>query len=636
MTLGEMFTAAGINKIGVVDDDFRKNVTLEDIKASSANDDVANILKDSTDPTNVAYVKLLTEHRLPIAKSSDLENALSIPHIQNNAPARIKAAIDEALRTRKGLILPVEKIINVLEKEGIDRAFIHTFSTPEEIEGEADFDMLLIDYYLVENSTNETIKLIKRFLEKHADREKSLLLILMSSHTQQLHDDFSTLRQRFSITASRLRILNKPITPTDEACWIHTFEQLASERSLVPPVESFIKSWGKCLQESASEIIKSLWELDIHSLDILRMAAEADHMPLTSYLAEILSRKILAEAEEGAFPRAETLALENAFCTAGFSTNAPLIGAEVADSRRQLRELIGDTSWHRKKWWHADSGYPGAEPQEARHEWIRKNIRFGTVLRNRIDNALFLIHITQPCDIAHIDAHSCNTVNVLLLPGSIDSGVSASQKESPSYSLNVDDQWLNITWSLVRPRTMSLLDLREFLLDWVVIGQLRPDFAQELAFKYAAQAMRVATIRTPRIDEYKAAVLMGDASTATKWLRVGTNEMAAFFLNHGNDIVINFSATDATTIASTLSDDTNGPKAFKKLISGVRVKSTFTSIQAPTQVEIVRPLIMKFLRLRNFDASTDFSGHLEAIEPVRKINIAGETAPQYVLIIWKS
>lgn len=557
--LKEIFETASINRIAIIDDDLSTDVSLDDIRSS--NEDVVSILGDSDDPDTDKFIKLLKELGINNSTLEDLVEALGREDIRDKVPEKFRDVVNNILSDRQGRAAPINKLCSWLKDEGVDTDSFHIFTSPE-IDTDEMFDLVLVDYFLVGDDKEQTLPLITQLLDKHDGQPNPLLVILMSSHEDQLKADFFSLRPELQITSSRFRVMKKPMEQSEEEQiqWMLTLQQLAQERKVVLSVESFLKEWGNKMKVASAKLADGLWELDAHSLEKLRQAAEDDHALFEDYLTQILSKKILAEVEESGFPIDETKELSEILSSEKETLS---YGTEICDSRQALRELLGDISWKRPSSWETDV-IP--ETDEDKFNWIKKNIQFGCVLKD--ESGKLFVHVTQSCDLAHLTYQNRVKQHLLLFPGELvktDRRFN-SDKEHSSEAYFHEDEWNNIYWQLTRPRTISFDSLIQDLDKYSVVGQLREDQTQGIINNYAARSARVAGIRVPSFSALAGKIISVQKNAKNYELVLKENSSVEGTLY--NKKFINFDLKTALIIVNIIDAVPNKKDSVTQLVRG--------------------------------------------------------------------
>lgn len=627
--MDQIFIDSNISKIAIIDDDLSQEITYESLK-NADDDNIAGILDDETDPDYEIYIQLLIAHKRPVDSVQERAAALSDESIRKDAPELIRELAESVITKRASMAAAVLKVKQWIVDIGFSEENIHSFGSPEDFySSEEIYDLVLVDYLLVDDSEEATKQLISRCLEDRNETELPQLFILMSSHKEQLKTDFQNLRQELQATSSRFRILKKPENDdTDKAEWLHTIHQVIKERVLVNSIEDFISSWGNQFESAAKSLKSSLWNLDAYSLDILRHTAIEDHVGFSDYFSEIIMRKVLAEMESELLSRKVTNSLSDNLHN--FESSQPISpGTEVSDSRSFLRNMLQDVSWHRQEWYSTDK-YPLYDLSRAettkrlQFTWVLKNLGFGAVLRNKKTKEI-TVHLTQPCDLAHLKFEEKVDNHLLLFPGiiqSVDNNTKSKISEAFSPSVLVDSDWVSIRWQLSRPYTPTIDGFLSIFEGMEIIGQLRSDQAQQIASRYSAKVSRIATLRIPTFSEIKGQLFtLKEVDLKLVW-SAASDEISAHLLNHAKKYVINFSAEHSAKIATILGENENKVSTIQQsLISGVVLEKLQAKIGAKQNSNKNIILLDSPLSEKSVDENlSEYFANIETIAKLTKNN----------------
>ena len=486
MDVAAKLLEAQVMRVAIVDDDLSQTISHEELEI--ADRQAAALLNDEADPDREAYIALLVREGRNPALLDDLAEPLSEEGIRAAAPPRLRAAAEAARAARMARAEPVRRVIQLLEQLGIEVTSIDTYSTPQIPNGEF-YDLLIVDYFLVDTSANATLPFIQEVLQVHAGHARPLQVILMSSHDEQLKADFKTIRPMLQVSSSRLRIMEKPKTDMHLISWKAALYQLASDRSLVGTLERFIREAGTTLMEAAKDTATKLWELDLQAMDLLHEVTSKDHDDYVRYVEDAVSRRLLSGLEEDGGMRASLQQLDAIF-TPHRGTNLLSPTAEIGDSRAAIHGLMHSMEWRSGK--PGLPTFPTAAEELQRSRWIRKHIRLGMVVRDPLGNEW--LNITQACDLAQAKDEDIGESSIVFLGG---------QRSLPAEKL--DGQYYHsmsammaqaenhvLTWNLRNVRTESIQSFSTtFGQGWQVIGELRQDVAQSIATSFGARAARV-------------------------------------------------------------------------------------------------------------------------------------------------
>jgi len=520
MSLKESFHESKIEKILVIDDDFSQQISLEDLRKYDS-EDVINKFDDEDDPDYISMLELLEECGLNCASPNDLANSLSNSDVRSKAPENFSALAEAVLASRSSSAQRVETVIGWLQNEGISDDQITIVSSTEEIEDADSYDLILIDYLLVESLPQASVTFIKHRIERADNTTFSQLFILMSSYGTQLREQFESLKQEVQASSSRLRILEKPSgDPSEKLRWLCTFQQLSKERSLINPIESFITSWRDKIQTSATILSNELWGLDAHCFDVLRRTSKLDGMSFEEYMAQIFSRGLLAHIEKSEYPKDQTSALVE--CLDNNTTIRQ--GSEIEDSSIVLKRFMNFVNWHREEWYTADKPLDHKNSTEdERFEWFVNNVQYGTVFRSLSKPERYLVNVTQPCDMARLQAEEIDDKQMLLFPGVLSPTPLASDQQSAHVETDHYDEGGvrcgNMHWSIKKPKTPSIrCFICKYLTDYEISGQIRQDRGHHIVNTYAALTSRVASIKMPTVTSMNGCLVVREGRKNASWL----------------------------------------------------------------------------------------------------------------------
>lgn len=593
MSVTELLAGAGIKRILMVDDDLRAEPTLMDVNecAPLAQNRIEAILQDHDHDATERLIELLEQSGRPHASLADLFQGLADNQIREQCPADLREPYETARTNLRGFQEPLKKIQSWIRYPG--QIELTTWPNIRDLEADELYDLLIVDYYLTENEAAPTRAFIKAMIEKHKDCEQPLLVVLMTSNKDGVSNDLSIIRDEVGASASRFRILVKPSAaqvepePVVKERWLQALTQLASERVLIQPIENFIRAWERSLTKATATIVKRLYELDASAFAILSATANADSMSIEEYMADVLAKRVSAEAEEYSEVSSHTIALQEALSLSE-SKVGPTInqGVEIKDAQHAIRRLMSDVVWHRSPWYRPQVELPGRvaspvdmnQPQvgaenaledssavvgdaqqavavhqavavedsvpaalgaqeghaqsednasvpmviaeatpvvtdsaipltgitEERFIWMKRYLRFGTVLREKHGLRRYFVNITQACDVQNVKFDVASAYHYLFVRGEkfpVDRvAVGDKVYESLYYAQSsTDDEFCSFHWNLRQPFTPSMAEVLDHLDDYSIEGQLRNESAYAVLAKFLSQASRVALLRMPKI-----------------------------------------------------------------------------------------------------------------------------------------
>lgn len=486
MDVAAKLREAQILRVAVIDDDLSARITHADLQIADAR--VAALMNDPTDPDREAYVALLTREGHVTDEMEDLAEPLAEEAIRAQAPERLRTAAEAVLTARQERAAPVQRVIDLLKELGVAADNIDTYPSPQ-IPHDRLYDLIIVDYFLVDATTNATLPFIREVRESHQEQERPLQVILMSSHEEQLKADFKTIRPELKVSSSRMRIMEKPATDTHLVAWRAALWQLASDRANVTKIERFINDAGTALAAAASATASKLWELDLQAMDLLHELASKDNDDYVRYVEDTISRRLLSdlEADGGMRPALRQL---DASLLEHRAANLLSPVAEVGDSRAAIHGLM-----HSMEWRAGVVGlppYPAGEAPLVQAHWIRKHLRFGMVLRD--PEGTDWLNLTQACDLAQTKESEFNSSTVLFVRGqrTLPAVALDGNYFVPMSAMMARSENHVLTWNLRDIRAESILSFgTTYGGGWQMVGELRPDVAQNIAAQYGARAARV-------------------------------------------------------------------------------------------------------------------------------------------------
>lgn len=486
MDVAAKLNEAHILRVAVIDDDLSARISHGDLQITDAR--VAALLNDPNDPDREAYVGLLTREGRDPSAIEDLAEPLAEASIREQAPHRLRAAAEAVLGARQEQAAPVQRVIELLKELGVPADNIDIYPSPT-IPHNAFYDLIIVDYFLVDATTNATLPFIREVLDTHHEQERPLQVILMSSHEQQLRADFKTIRPELKVSSSRMRIMEKPATNTHLVAWRAALWQLASDRADVTKIERFINDAGTALITAASETASKLWELDLQAMDLLHELASKDNDDYVRYVEDTISRRLLSclEADGGMRPALQQL---DASLLEHRAANLLSPVAEVGDSRAAIHGLMHSMEWRASVM--GLPAYPAGEAPVVQAHWVRKHLRFGMVLRD--PGGTDWLNLTQACDLAQTKESEFDSSTILFVRGqrTLPAVTLDGNYYVPMSAMMAHSENHVLTWNLRDVRAESILSFgTTYGVGWQVVAELRPDVAQSIAAQYGARAARV-------------------------------------------------------------------------------------------------------------------------------------------------
>ncbi|MDT3712728.1 hypothetical protein QVM48_25360 [Pseudomonas soli] len=613
MSVTELLIRAGVTRVLMVDDDLREGPTLAEVNACapSAQGNIEAILQDPDHDATERLVEVLQQENRPHATLADLFQGLAEKRIREQCPEDLSKPYDNAQKDLDGFKAPLLKIQSWVRGKG--KIELTPWPEIRELGADQFYDLLLVDYYLMENESGPTRTFIKKMIDHHRDCEQPLLVILMSTNKDGVKNDLSIIRDEVGASASRFRMLVKPSSahaepePVVKEKWMQALTQLANERKLIHPIEKFIHAWEQGLLNATTSIVKRLYELDASAFAILSATAKADSMSIEEYMADVLAKRVSAETEEHSEVLNHTISLQQALTDSAASVNPTINqGVEIKDAQHAIRRLMSDVVWHRTPWHQPNAELPEkgvapvdverpkaeaaqapaaandaqhpvtADPSEdteapmpmaraqqhglalaeeiegepeaiaeailpierltgvtqSRLAWMKRNLRFGTVLREKHGLKRYYVNITQACDVQNVKFEAAADYHYLFVRGeklAVDR-VAKGEKvfESPYYAQSSDvDDFYSFHWNLRQPFTPSMTDVLDHLEEYSIEGQLRNESAYAVLAKFLSQASRVALLRMPKIYRCPVYTLHREKDTWQPYTLDGDSEVYA-------------------------------------------------------------------------------------------------------------
>ena len=487
MDFSESLMQANIKRVAIVDDDLSRSITTHDLLTIDG--DLEALLSDPSDPDSQQYQELLSTLGYDYDSLEDKAEPLSDPTLAAQAPARLRYAAEQVLEARSSNAEPVARLHALLISAGISEDNIDKYSSPY-IPPDKLYDLIIVDYFLVDNSEKKTLPFIREMIEAHNGREHPLQVILMSTHEAEIKKEFRNFRPELGVTSSRMRVMGKPVSDDYLIQWRLALLQLANDRSYINVMEGFIRNAGAAIQKAAADQARSMWELDLQAMDILHETSSRDNDNYCRYVEECLSRNLLTNLEEQTVMRAALTTLEEQLVTHRVTKVIPPV-AEVGDSRAAIRALMKSMEW-RGGAGPSLSVYPAGGSALEKAVWVRLNLRFGMVLR-AADGKEWL-NITQACDLAQAKDADVEITTLLLIGGyrAHPSSSTANEAMIQMNSTMTDKDAQVLGWNLRSVRTPSIQQFGvEYEQGWSVSGELRLDLAQSIAAQYGSRTARV-------------------------------------------------------------------------------------------------------------------------------------------------
>ncbi|WP_444756767.1 hypothetical protein [Pseudomonas sp. A014] len=568
MDLKKSLHEAKVIKIAIIDDDLSQDISTADLL--SIDGDIAALLGDPHDPDYEAYAGVLNKHGLDIETIPDPATPLSDKAICEEAPTRLSDAVRKVLEARYDSAAPVRRVHGLLEAVGVPAENIHFYSSPF-IPEDRLYDLIIVDYYLVQNSNQQTLPFIDSAITAHKDCENPLQVILMSTHVTQLQSEFRTIRPLLKASSSRMRIMGKPMSDDDLIHWKTALFQLTSDRPFISAVENFVSETSKGLELAARDQANKLWELDLQAMDILHEAATLDNDDFCRYVEECISRHLLTALESYTGIRNSLLTLGDSLMEHR-NTNVIAPVAEIGDSRAAIRGLMRSMEWRGGQGLDHTT-YPVHSPALNKAQWLKKNLRFGMVLRS--NDGREWLNLTQACDLAQAKEDAFDKVSLLLVSGVRSRPLSQEKNQAVVYlsSTATDTETETLGWNLRNIRTPTIQELAEdFVNGWTSVGELRLDQAQSIAATYSSRASRVGLQR--RLSSWHlqgTAILAGTLSDADPAESLGGTPLTGHAMNRGSSDELHIDQASLSSVIEAFPDSIN--EELLRAYMGVQLKA---------------------------------------------------------------
>lgn len=489
----------GIHSVAIIDDDLNWSFGITELQNAGIDSDVIDALKDKNSPSCSKLIQNLVSLGIPSSNFEDRLKAISHPknieHIPDFFVENIINEYQESKRPARDKLLLIKKCLTSL---GIEDVKIHEFSSVVEFnDSEHQFDLIILDLFLVEGDS----KISLGFLENRLLKKCSAQYILMSYDSKTLESEFRRIHVQHRVSSSQLKVFKKPELNSDEwhVQWKVGIYQLAIERKLINFQQSTQETWTSIINKATDDFIKRIWSLDSFGFNKLRLTAEADHMSLTEYMAEVMHKGLLAELQDINLPTSEMIELsqELASIDDGHFLNP---SNEIFDSYHVLKEIFSDFRSYRA------NNLSQIDTNGYKYNEFIYSLKFGTVLQHKKSSELYL-HLTQACDYIHVPYSDSKNHMLFLFPGKkhflLDDPQDGQKKMTVSY-IHTDSGVENITWNLRQLKTVTIRELFEDRESYKVVAQLRESMAQAVSHKFGSTVSRVGALRVPWFENVRA------------------------------------------------------------------------------------------------------------------------------------
>lgn len=234
-----------------------------------------------------------------------------------------------------------------------------------------------------------------------------------------------------------------------------------------------------------------------------------------------------------------------------------------------------------------------------RLQWLKRHVRFGTVLQERRANGRYILNITQACDVQQVSLEQVKDTGYLFVRGdqaAVDVGIDGEKMvESQYFHSDRDvDSFHAFHWNLRQPFTPRISEFLAELEDYMIVGQLRYESAYRVLAKFASQATRVAEIRMPKFFRWPVHIFQ--VSRAKQWellnRDVALSSSAWRMKQQDKSWQIQFSVEEASGAVELIRDlsvpagDDGADEPMSEASKGVLMNSLSTGITLRTSLPI--------------------------------------------------
>jgi len=493
----------GITKVLIIDDDWDFEFSRKSILDFGVSEDILDELEDDESPDTEQFLKLLERNDLPSANLEERLNAFDNERVIEELPEKFREQVyDKVVDKKQDLKSKLEIIRESLVDLGVPPENVVAASTIEDANNTPieEVSLVIIDLYLAEGNTELSLQFLENSLKEHKGRnDNPPQFILMSYHTEELRNNHRYLHQSIEVATSQLKVIEKPRdddSETEKMRWKRSILHLANERDVISTQYDMQQLWSSLVKDAAEKFSGRLWSLDLFSLTKLKQTAEADNLTLADYLSEIMLKNLVGMFEENGFPSVELEKLEEKIKPRQDSLSYSST-SEVYDSYDSLSNILGYISSQKME----SESFISSEDEANDHKLFLATLKFGTILRRKSDNKLF-VNVTQPCDYIHAKYGRCEDESFILFPG-IQVDTSYNKESINSYVssyVHLDGEVTHLEWNLRLPHTLSIQELFDDRDSYEIVGRLREDVTQALSNKFSAAFSRVGAIRVPKYE----------------------------------------------------------------------------------------------------------------------------------------
>jgi hypothetical protein len=264
---------------------------------------------------------------------------------------------------------------------------------------------------------------------------------------------------------------------------------------------------------------------------------------------------------------------------------------------------------------------------DERLKWLKRCVRFGTVLRSRANPSRYIVNLTQACDIQSEKLANVGEVHYLFMQGlriPVDR-VAIGEKlfDSPYYREEAEeDEFFTLQWRLRQPFTPSIGVVLDTLEKYEIVGQLRSEAAYAVLAKYMSQASRVALVRMPKVYRYSVSVYHKHADGS--WLEqvLPSPVEASAWQRDATDWRLQFSVNAARALLGALSGVTDAKKEsfVSALTSGLKVETKGAADLNVREIEQTTALLMRVDGKAEYEVAT-LSGRIASVDKCKAASV---------------
>lgn len=502
MDISKILPSSGIKSVLIIDDDTKILYTKDAFDTYGVVKETLDKLEDEDDPNTSLFIRLLEENNLPSESLDDKIKSFAHEYLWENIPNVFKENILYLIKSKHdGLYRRIETVKACLQQLGVSSENIKEIATSDEARSELhqnSYDLIILDLML--SDYEQSLPLLEEILK--LSNSANTQFILTSYRIQELQSNYRQIHINNNVTSAKLKVLDKPTLELNSLItWKHALVQISHERYFMHELQECQQNWVQCIDNVSKKLREKIWTLDSCYINKLRITAEADDLSFSEYFTETMAKNMVSEYEDSNAPILETDALAEKIKNTNNSDFVFGYSLETVDPYENLKIMLSDITSHR----------PRNLSKMPVNQELEKNIKFkelltcmkfGTILKDLRDQKYY-VHVTPPCDYIHLDIKNINNESLLFFPGSeynIHKGQGKSDKVYQTPYVNLDGEIKNIRWNLRNPTSYKIGNLLTNCFDFIVVGQLRTEYAQSIVQKFSASASRIATARLPVFD----------------------------------------------------------------------------------------------------------------------------------------